>query len=190
MELYSHKRTEGISYARIGYYYGAADAIDDHVFITSEDVRKFSLPADRMPEQGFGSANSEFAQIEDLVARKAKIKLARDPLWVGGQMACWTPVGSTDQLEIPFEIKEEGKYVIRLVTARTPDSATVSAQVDGQPAKLSGQDQFDLSVPFRTLSRAIATPVQTLSAGRHVISLSPAAGNRKVGLDFLWIQKR
>ena len=46
MELFSHERTPGLSYARIGYYYGRPGTFDDHQAIMPEDLRPLALTED------------------------------------------------------------------------------------------------------------------------------------------------
>lgn len=193
MELRTHFRTPGISYARVGYYYGINGTIDDHICITKEDVRTPALPDSWSPKAGRGSANSVFFQVEDIIEQTDGISMVSNPVWAETKMVVFRPAGDTKSLTMTFPVAEEGNYVIRLVTARTPDSTTMAAKLDGEPMQLDRRDEYNLATDFRTLSRTVSGPPVKLSKGNHTLTIQKGATAKDggmIGLDFLWLQKR
>ncbi len=190
MELLTHQRTEGFSYARLGYYYAIPGTIDDHVFITREDVRKPVLPPTWTPDSSGGASNSVFFDIETIAEKGAKLVFESDGQWAGGKLAVWRPAETGKELVLTFPVAEEGSYIIRLVAAHTPVSGRLVAELDGQPLKLNGQDEAELATDFRILSRPVNGPRMALTKGDHRLVLKNTRPDSMLGLDFLWLQKR
>ncbi|GMU20940.1 MAG: hypothetical protein AMXMBFR13_10360 [Phycisphaerae bacterium] len=198
MELYSHETVPNMSYARIGYHYARPGLMDDHVVITGEDVRHLELPPDWQPAARRGAGNSVFFQAEDLLLKEADpaVQTVANNLWSGGKMLAWKPEESGAQLALKLPIAQDGKYMIHLCVALTPDSGVAAVEVDGKAAGFGGDSgRLDLQVPHRTLSRVVSSRDLQLKAGEHKLTLRSegGAGNGQpgmIGIDFVWIQKR
>ena len=76
MELKSHERTPGLSYARIGYHYATPGVTDDHLAIMPEDVRPLQLPDGWQPAARRGASNSIFFAAEDIVDSRRQTSLS------------------------------------------------------------------------------------------------------------------
>lgn len=200
MELYSHERTPGVSYARIAYHYGRPGIMDDHVAITDEDVRMLRLPQNWQPAARMGARGSTFFQAEDLLADTQNTRTEAGDLWSGGQLLAWSPKKVGEMLNFGLPVSKAGKYVVRITAAKTPKSGNIAALLDEKPLAFATEDgKIGLETDFRTLSRTVSTPPQELDAGDHKLSfrwLGPTAekgetqSDRTVGIDFVWIQRR
>jgi len=196
MELYSHERTEGVSYARLAYHYGAPGLRDDHVDITAEDVRPPSLPPGWQPAARMGARGSTFFPAEDVLADKANTTLAEGNLWAGGRLLVWRPARAGDEVAFTLPVRQTGQYVVRITAALTPDSGPISARLDAKDVGFGGKTKtIDLRVPHRTMLRTFSSRKVPLTQGDHVLTLrhegQPGRGKGgKVGVDFLWVQKR
>lgn len=199
MELYHHERTPDVSYARIGYHYGRPGIVDDHLAITREDVRDLELPATWEPVSRGAARNSVFFQAEDVLTagsrQKVRTSFAEDGLWAGGRMLVWHPARVGEGITFRLSVPDEGRYVIHLTTARTPNSGRISVKLDGRHVGLGGEEGVDLHQPHRILSRDMASQAVELEQGVHELVLrykgAPADVSRaEIGLDFFWVQKR
>jgi hypothetical protein len=193
MELFSHYRTPGFTYARLGYHYARPGIIDDHLPITSEDVRHLELPA-WQPLAKMGAAGSEFYQAEDIVADKANTSFIEGNLWAGGKALLWKPAGKHESLVLNISVSEDGRYSVNIVTLRSPQSGSFSVRIDGEPVKY-GEGIVDLYVPYRTLSRNARGPRIELSKGTHKFELRYEGSTHDIaepviGLDFVWVQRQ
>ena len=105
----------------------------------------------------------------------------------------WKEYGDDKQkLNLEFPVTEDGSHIIRFVTARTPDSGTMICELDGKVMKLGDREEYDLSIPFRTLSKAVSGPQVKLSKGTHVLTIRKGPNSSEdsmLGLDFLWLKK-
>lgn len=193
MELFPHEEVRGMSYARIAYHYARPGLMDDHVVITDEDVRHLELPPDWQPAARGSAANSIFWQAEDLLAGEpANTTLERDNIWSGGRLLVWTPAGKGERLTFKLPVKEAGRYGLRLTCAFMPDSGRFSVQLDGKPVGFGGEKGIiGLNVPYRTLSRVVNSNVVELKTGDHELTLiSEDEPGKRIGVDFIWIQRR
>jgi hypothetical protein len=192
MELFSHERVPGFSYARLAYHYGRPGIMDDHVNISDEDLRLLELPETWMPVARRGSANSVFHQFEEITDTPLQLREGR--LWAGGSVAVWRPTKPGDELSLKVPVAEAGRYALRFTAALTAKSGKFSASLDGKPI-LGADEPVDLFVPYRTLLRTFSSPTLDLSQGEHQITLRYEGGPEgvpepEIGLDFLWVQKR
>ncbi|HUW59698.1 MAG TPA: DUF2961 domain-containing protein [Candidatus Bathyarchaeia archaeon] len=192
MELFSHERTPGYSYARIGYHYGRPGLTDDHVTITKEDVRRLELPANWQPQARFGAARSVFYQAEELVKGRGLVKMEKGNLWSGGEIARWQPKKAGDTLTLAVPVEKAGKYGITLVMAHEPGGAKVSAQVDGKAAGFGGKEGVvNIEEPYRVMLLPSGTQTIELTEGKHEVVLKvEESGKQAVGIDFVWVQRR
>ncbi len=196
MELKSHERTPGLSYARIGYHYARPGLIDDHLAIMPEDVRHLELPEDWQPALRMGARNSVFYEAEKIVDNELGTYFEKGRLWAGGKLLVWNPKKVGESKSFAFKIEKKGKKRIHFAAALTPGSGKVSILVDGQPTPLSNKKRIvDLYRPFRTLLRNFTLPPMEFEPGEHKLTLKfegaePQLEKPKIGVDFIWIQER
>jgi hypothetical protein len=195
MELNSHERTPGLSYARTAYYYARPGTIDDLEDIKPDDVRELRLPDSWQPAARFGARDSVFYPAEDILPERSDTVLREGRLWAGGRLLVWTPRQAGERKKLRIHVDAPGKTAIQITAALTPDSGTLSAWLDeptaGGPAKPLGIDLFD---PFRTLLRTFSLEPLELTPGEHALVLEyTGAGHGisrpEIGLDFIWVQK-
>lgn len=195
MELCTHERTPGLSYARIGYHYGKPGVMDDCEPQMPEDVRHLQLPENWQPVAKKGSANSVFYAAEELLTEAKETRLAAGRLWQGSKILNWYPKGQGDRISFAIPIQETGKRRIYITAALTPRSGTVGVILDGQPVVLRDEtDSIDLYRPYRTLLRNFALKTLELTAGKHTLELVYKGSegnipNPEIGIDFIWVQK-
>ena len=195
MELYSHERTPGVSYARIGYHYARPGLMDDHLPITDEDIRPLQLPENWQPKARGAASNSVFFQAESLLRSDADVTLEQDNLWSGSQLMVWNAKRRGDEITLTIPVREDGKYKINIAAALRPDSTPVAVRLDGEKIGIGGEKGVaDLYVPHRTLLRNLYSSDIELTKGEHELELtfqgSRRRGGKSVGIDFIWIRKR
>ncbi len=195
MELNSHERTPGLSYARTAYYYARPGTIDDRPAVMPADVRELRLPEGWQPAARFGARNSVFHQAEDIAADRRNTAERPGALWAGGRLLVWTPERPGERKILRFPVDAAGKTTVRITAALTPSSGRFRAWIDGRPA---GPDAKPLAVdlfdPFRTLLRTFSLEAEDLAPGPHTLVLEYAGADERVarpeiGLDFVWVQK-
>ena len=91
MELYSHERTPGLSYARIGYHYARPGLNDDHLAIMPEDLRHLELPERWKPANRMGARNSVFYEAEQIIRERIHTRMDQGRLWSGARLLTWYP---------------------------------------------------------------------------------------------------
>lgn len=192
MELYSHERTPGFSYARLAYHYGRPGITDDHAPITDEAVRHLELPAAWQPAARMGARGSTFYQAEDRVQDKANTTLVEDKVWAGGRMLLWKPAKKGDQLSLRLPVAQPGRYVIRITAAHTPAAGPIFINLDKKPIGFAADSHgiVNLKTAHRTLSRTVSSQPTELTAGDHNLTLQSEAANTAIGIDFVWVQKQ
>jgi len=195
IELFPHLPTAGTSYARIAYHYAQPGLMDDHVPVTDEDLRHLELPPNWQPVAEVGAADAVFYQAENLVEDKTAITFTENRLWSGNKMAVWQPTHKGDELTLQVPIPEDGEYHVFLFAARTPNSAMISATLNGQPHIGGKKGVTDLYDPYRVRSRWIYARPKKLTKGKHTLVLRHEGHADKVtqpivGLDFVMVQKR
>ncbi len=190
MELASHERTEGVSYARLGYLYGRPGMVDDHRQLIAEDLQIPALPATWEPASRFGSNGWVFTACEDLLAKKGRAEFVDGPLWQGGRVMVWKPAKNGATLELEFEIAEAGEYVVTLTSMYAPGAGAFSADVDGAKVVLEGKDELNLDVEHGVRSRLVGTAPMKLVTGRHTLKLTAVSADKPIGLDFFGLIHR
>jgi len=193
MEFYSHERTPGYSYARIGYHYARPGTVDDHVPLSDEDVRPLIPPAWEPAARG-AARGALFHPVEALLTEDAAVTFDHDPLWAGGRGVVWQPRKAGDELVLNLPVREKGRYVIALTAGLSRDFGRFSATLDGTPIAF-GAKVMDLHRPYRKMLRNFFAPPRVLEAGLHTLRLraegpSVKGGGNALGLDFIWVQKR
>jgi hypothetical protein len=105
MELYSHERTPGLSYARTAYHYAEPGITDDHLAIMPEDLRPLELPEGWQPAARMGARNSVMHPAEDLVTDRRNSGFRPGRLWAGERILVWKPQtqGDTKTFNLPVE---------------------------------------------------------------------------------------
>jgi hypothetical protein len=193
MELYSHERTPDFSYARVAYHYARPGLIDDSVGLTDADVRHLQYPADWKPAARMGALNSVFFQTEELCQDRSRIELVHDNRWAGGTLCVWTPTGPGNQLALKLPVTATGRYKVHVTAATGPDSAAITALLDGHPLSLDGE-HLPLVTPHRVLLRNFSSPLLELDEGAHQLVFrvadEPLQGPRRIGIDFVWLQQQ
>jgi hypothetical protein len=194
MELYSHERTPGFSYARVGYHYGRPGLTDDHVAIMPQDVRELRLPEGWVPAARGGARNSVFYQAEETTGG-VRMPLASGPLYAGGWLLVWTPRALGEVLRLNVPVAASGEHRIHFVGRLQSNGGTVEVRWDGEAAELTnGASSVDLFRPHRTLLRNYTLTQRQVAAGTHVLEFvftgAPAEIERpEIGIDFVWVQE-
>ncbi len=196
MELFSHERTPGMSYARIGYHYAKPGLTDDHQAIMPDDLQLPALPENWQPAARMGAANSVFFAAEDIVAAAESTNLADDRLWADGKLLVWTLTKNRGQKSFKIPVSLAGKQQIHVAFAMTARSGRVAFRLDGQPLLLENKtEDVNLYWPYRTLLRSIALMPLELETGNHTLTLElkdapDGVANPQVGIDFIWVQRK
>jgi hypothetical protein len=193
MELFSHERTPGMSYARIGYHYARPGLTDDHTAIMPSDLRELQLPWGWMPEGRFGARNSVFYQTEELAPRP-RLEFESGRLYAGARLPVWRPSpGEVLRLRVPVDTT--GEYRIHFVARLDENGGRASVRLDGEAVDLTTTNTtFDLYRPYRTLLRNFTLLPRELSAGIHTLEFvfdgaDEAADRPELGIDFVWVQE-
>ena len=194
MELLSHHRVEGFSYACLGYHYGRPGKIDDHRVITRNDLRKPVLPGPWKPLAYRGSQGATFYEPEDVA--EGDFEIEEGDLWTEGKLMVWRPKQKGDTLKLTVPVKEDGKYQMRIGVCYDKRSGSVSATLNDQAFGFGGQDGKEvLYNEHRTILQATESDSVQLSAGEHVVELTYEGPGKEgqepfVGIDFIWLQPR
>ncbi len=109
MELFSHERTHGVSYARIAYHYAKPGLTDDHQAIMEEDLRHLSLPDAWHPASRFGARNSVFYPAEEIILNKESTIIRKGRLWADSQLLVWNPQKEGESKNFTIPIAQKGK---------------------------------------------------------------------------------
>lgn len=194
MELYSHERTPGLSYARIGYHYGRPGITDDHVAIMPDDVRQLRLPENWTPAARMGARNSIIYPTEELLTGEQQ-PLEAGRLYAGGQLSVWRPEGPGDVLRLGVPVTADGEYRIHFVARLDRKGGTLQVKWDGESAELTTDSTtVDLYRPHRTLLRNYTLRQRQLEAGTHTLEFVFDGTPEEVewpelGIDFVWVQQ-
>lgn len=191
MELKSHERTPGFSYARTAYFYARPGAFDDCPDIQPDDVRELRL-TEWQPAARGGASNSQFYEA-DVVMDRSGTDLRSGAIWSGGQALVWKPKAVGERKTVKLPVAVAGKYRVHVTAGLDPNSGRLSAWVEGRAGGQPKPMDIDLFVPFRTLSRAFSLEPIELSAGEHILILEYKGSDSSVSLpeitlDFFWVQ--
>jgi hypothetical protein len=195
MELYSHERTPGLSYARMGYHYARPGVSDDHLAIMPEDLRHLELPVPWTPAARMGARDSVFFEAERIMLERIHTRIVRGSLWSGARLLTWYPRNQGESKAFTFRIDELGNYRVHFALALSPSAGRISFGLNNQFMSLTNNKKMiDLNRPHRTLLRNFTLPTVELEPGRHTLVLrfegAPAdVGRPEIGIDFLWVQK-
>lgn len=204
MELFPHRPTPGLSYARLTYYYAFGHVRDDHVPLRPDILFVPELPAWQPVADG-AARNAIFYQGEDLVVSgKAggKVSYANCAMCAGGKYLSWqadpAPAegGQADNwVELAFDVKEAGKYrvVLALVQSAAADHATAS--LNGQSIYSEDRAVLASTPHLKIIRETFGNRVFELKPGMCKLKLKAVdkAGQpapKEVGLDYLWLMKQ
>ena len=194
MELFSHEKTPGLSYARIGYHYARPGGTDDHQPLMPEDIRNLTLPDSWQPAARGAARNSVFFESEDIVPEGGDTGLVQGRLWSDGQILVWKPKKTGDQIsfQIPNNTAENKRFTI--TAGLTPRSGRISVLLNGRKQVLSDDSrEIDLYRPYRTLLRNYYLKPSKLKSGNQTLTLeylgAPQSVNiPEIGIDFIWLK--
>jgi hypothetical protein len=195
MELFSHERTPGLSYARMGYHYARPGISDDHVAIMPEDLRFLELPERWKPAARMGARDSVFYEAESIIRERMHTRMEGGRLWSEGRLLLWHPRNQAESKAFAFRIREKGKYRVHFAAALNPHSGRVSVALDDRFLALDNDQKIiDLYRPYRVLLRNFTLPSTELEVGVHALILKfegalPEVQRPEVGIDFIWVQK-
>jgi len=189
MELYSHERTEGFSYARISYYYARPGAMDDQLPPTKTDLVIPQLPPTWEPESRFGANQWQPLDCDDLITDTTDVEFVVDGMWQGGQVLVWTPSAQGDAKTLSIDIPEDGNYRMHIAFMLVPEGGSFRAEINGEPIRIGGQETVSLRVPHGVLSRVRSTDAIELTAGTHELVITATRAGLPIGLDFLALRK-
>lgn len=194
MELFSHERTPGVSYARVGYHYARPGVTDDHMAIRQDDLRELRLPGGWMPEGRFGSRNSVFYQTEEL-SPNLGLQSQSGRLYAGARLPVWRPASLGQVLRLNVPIRTAGEYRIHFVARLDRNGGRAGMRFDGEPAELTTDTTaIDLYRPYRTLLRNFTLQPRQLGVGTHMLEFvfdgtNDGVERPEIGIDFVWVQE-
>jgi hypothetical protein len=194
MELFSHERTPGLSYARIGYHYARPGLTDDHLPIMPEDLRILALPSSWKPSPRGAARNSVFFESEDILSEAGISVAVQGRLWSEGQVLVWKPKNTKDRITFRFPNESAGNRRVTIAAGLTPRSGRVSVLLNGKKQVLSDDSrEIDLYRPYRTLLRNFYLKPSKLQSGDQTLTLEylgtrPGVESPEIAIDFIWIK--
>lgn len=191
MELKSHERTPGFSYARTAYFYARPGTLDDCPDIQPDNVRELRL-TEWQPAARGGASNSQFFEAE-VVMDGSGTDLRSGAIWSSGQALVWNPKAVGERKTVKLPVAVAGKYRVHVTAGLDPNSGRLSMALDGFSGGSPKPIELDLYDPFRTLSRVFSLEPTELSAGDHTVVLeyrgtNPSVSQPSITLDFFWVQ--
>ena len=197
MELFTHTRVTGLSYARTTWFYSEPGGQDDNMPIFREDLRPLKRPV-WTPAAVGGTKDALFTQMEDMAEITPSLVVIR-PESAEGKIISWEPKQAGDSLKMgSFSVPASGAYDLYLVMILSPEAGRFAVELDGELLKKSDGEEWiiDLYTPFHTMARRNG-PGHTLQldAGEHSLELisreaNPASKGNLIQGDFLWIRER
>jgi hypothetical protein len=194
MELYSHERTPGLSYARIGYHYARPGITDDHQPIMPEDLRHLALPENWQPASRMGARDAVFFPAEEISKDGADTAIREGRLWAEGKVLIWKPGKTGDRIEFTLPVRTAGAKRISFTAGLSPRSGRIAVLMNGKRQPLSNDDKtIDLYRPYRILLRNFHLKPTKLKSGEQTLSFeylgAPAdAGTPEILFDFIWMR--
>jgi hypothetical protein len=190
LELWSHNRTPGLSYARIAYHYARPGAIDDHRGLMPSDLKVIPLPR-REPVAAGGASGAKFHFVAQLgpEATSGRVETVPFPLATHLEVVQWqAEKGAKLRFKLPIE--KDGRAAIHLVAVHRPDGATVRASIDGKPlAAAEGGNTFRLhSAHAPRVLNVNFKPVELKAGPRELVLECVEPGS--VGLDYIWVKSQ
>jgi hypothetical protein len=188
MELWTHNRTPGLSYARIAYLYARPGAIDDHRGLMPSDLVVPRLPK-REPQALGGASGATFHFIAQLrpEADSGRVETVPFPLATQLQVMQWQ-ADKGGKLKLSLPIAKDGRTALHLVAVHRPDGAVVRALIEGKPLLTAdGAATFPLrSAHAPRVLNMNFKPVELKAGARELTLECVEAG--LVGLDYIWVK--
>jgi hypothetical protein len=194
MELYSHERTPGFSYARIGYHYAMPGITDDHLAIMPDDVRLRKMPEEFIPAMRMGARNSVYFNAEQQLTNKKRTTTISGTLWEKNELLVWKPEKIKARKTFQFQVAKPGKKRVHCVFRLSPESGRIAFRLNNKPVILANKSEvLDLSRDFRTLSRNFTLAPIELKKGNNTLTLEYRGSDSslttpEIGFDFFWVQ--
>ena len=189
MELWTHRRLEGVEYARIVWCYARPHALDDHVRIQPRDVELPQLP-EREPVADGGARGASIHAAWAMDPEVADIKLGTtpEPLATRRKVVAWQArAGEVCQLAVP--IAEPGVFDLNLVLMQQPGGALIEARVDGVAVAIDAQGELDLATDHVRQFRSFALTTPAIHAPVAILELV-ALRDGVVAIDYAWVKLR
>ena len=190
MELWAHRRTPGLIYARIAYVYARPGMVDDHRGLMPSDLRIPLLPK-REPVAAGGATGAKIHLAGQLrpEASSGSVTTVPFPLATQLQVVQWrAEKGGLLKLRLPIE--PDGRCAIHLVAVHQPGGAVVRARVAGQGLSL-GDGAETVALRSAHVPRVLNVnfkPVE-LKAGTPELILECVEPGL-VGLDYVWVKQQ
>ena len=193
MEMIHHDVVDGLSYARISYFYGRPGIYTDHMPIFREDIREPRAPDNWEPARRGRQAKAYFVQMEDMIGGESLVE--EDAFWARGKRIAWRPKKDGETLTLKFDVPKAGNYRFYMTMCLSPDSGSCEVQLNGESLKSMGDDGvIGLYTPFHTIARHF-NPSEKVKChqGENTITLisrgrCPESKGTLIGSDFLWVQ--
>jgi hypothetical protein len=188
LELWSHNRTPGLSYARIAYHYARPGAIDDHRGLMPSDLKVPVLPK-REPLAAGGAAGAKFHFLAQLQpeATAGRVETVPFPLATHLEIVQWQ-AGQGAKLKFQLPIEKDGRAALHLVAVHRPGGGSLRMLLEGKPLLTSdGAETIRLhSAHAPRLLNVNFRPVDLKAGSREILLECVEPG--PVGLDYLWVR--
>lgn len=190
MELWAHRRTPGLSYARIAYVYARPGTVDDHRGLMPSDLKIPTLPK-REPVAAGGATGAKIFLASDLRAEATagKVETVPFPLATQLQVVQWR-AEKGGRLKLTLPVEKDGRYAIHLVAAHQAGGASVRASANGKvlPLDDNGETATLQSAHSPRVLNVNFKPVE-LKAGPQELVLECVEPG-VVGLDYIWVKSQ
>lgn len=188
LELWSHRRTPGLSYGRIAYHYARPGAVDDHRGLTPADLKIPALPKRKLEAAG-GAAGARFflpAQLQPK-ASAGMVRTAPFPLATQLEVLDWQAARG-ERLTLTLPVEKNGRAALHLVAVHRPEGAVVRVLLDGK--------RLDLGNGAETVALRSAHTPRVLNVNFKPVELKAGAASLvieclepgPVGLDYVWVK--
>jgi hypothetical protein len=174
LELWSHIRTPGLSYARIVYHYARPGTVDDHRGLMPSDLKIPPLPK-REPAAVGGAVGAKFFYVDQLrpEATAGRVETVPFPL--------------ATQLQV---VEKDGRAEIHFVAVHRPDGAIVRVLLEGKPLPTT-DDAAEVRLRSAYAPRVLNVnfkPVELQAGTREIVLECLEPGS--VGLDYIWVRNQ
>ena len=190
IELWAHRPTPGLSYARIAYHYARPGAVDDHRALMPSDLKLPVLPK-RMPEAAGGAEGATIHLAAKLGAQATSGAVETVPCAIATQLELvqWhAEKGAELKLRVP--IAKAGRTTLHLVALHSPEGATLQATIGGKALVVGDKESIvSLRSPHAQRVLNVAFLALDLPAGEQELVLKCVEPG-VVGLDYCWIISR
>ncbi len=185
MELMHHQQLENVSYARISYYYGQ-NLVDDHVYITGEDVRKPGYHK-WTPTKVKKLKEAIFYEAENIYTGE-NVSIDEDNFWSNQKLLVWMPEDTDERLELKFDVPETRKYRLNLIVPQKPGSGAfkITLQKDGDI--LYEGDNYNQDSEHNRMLRTYRASRKVLKEGTYRVKVIPLTRNKPIGFDLLYLK--